>query len=100
MSVTGKAMCCRRSSGKPKTVWERFYDVQPSGKIHFRFWQRGGGYDLNLFSPDTVREKLEYMHNNPVKRGLCKAPADWRWSSASFYAGGDIGPVQIETAVI
>jgi hypothetical protein len=26
-----------------------------------------------------------YIHNNPVKRGLCQKARDWRWSSARFY---------------
>jgi len=26
---------------------------------------------------------VEYIHNNPVKSGLCKAPQDWKWSSAN-----------------
>jgi REP element-mobilizing transposase RayT len=27
---------------------------------------------------------LNYMHNNPVKRGLVKEPSDWPWSSWRF----------------
>ncbi len=38
-----------------------------------RVWQRGG-YDLNIWSEKKRLEKLNYMHNNPVKRGLVKAP--------------------------
>ena len=35
------------------------------------------------------REKLEYMHRNPVTRGLVKDPKDWAWSSyASFSERG------------
>jgi putative transposase len=32
-----------------------------------------------------VEEKLNYMHNNPVKRGLVKEPGDWPWSSWRYY---------------
>ena len=52
-----------------------------------RFWQPGGGYDRNIHSDDEFFEKLEYMHTNPVKRGLVTQPTDWRWSSARWYAG-------------
>ena len=31
-------------------------------------------------------ERLEYMHLNPVKKGLAKRPEDWRWSSYSNFA--------------
>jgi hypothetical protein len=28
---------------------------------------------------------LEYIRNNPVKRGLCQQAVDWKWSSARYY---------------
>jgi len=38
-------------------------------------------------SPDGVLlQKLEYMHNNPVKRGYVDEPVHWRYSSARNYA--------------
>jgi hypothetical protein len=33
-----------------------------------------------------IREKLDYMHRNPVTRKLVEHPKDWPWSSWSFYA--------------
>src|ERR1700719_3901478 len=48
-----------------------------------RFWQPRF-YDFNVYSSYKVREKLEYMHANPVKRGLVKNPGAWMWSSFSF----------------
>lgn len=60
-----------------------------------RFWQRGGGYDRNIHSDEERREKIEYMHWNPVKRGLVNRPEDWPWSSARWYAGDRSSVVQI-----
>ncbi|TVQ76814.1 MAG: hypothetical protein EA380_08120 [Phycisphaeraceae bacterium] len=51
------------------------------GKAAFRFWQEGGGYDRNLTNGDAVRASIEYIHMNPVRRGLCKRASDWAWSS-------------------
>ncbi len=34
-----------------------------------------------------LRQKLEDIHNNPVKRGFVDDPEHWRWSSARCYAG-------------
>ena len=31
-------------------------------------------------------EKLDYVHRNPVQRGLVTRPEDWTWSSARRYA--------------
>src|SRR5712664_1543494 len=50
-----------------------------------RFWQPRF-YDFNVYSEKKKREKLEYMHENPVKRGLVKNPGAWMWSSFLFYA--------------
>lgn len=44
------------------------------------FWQ-ARFYDFNVFSQRKKREKLEYMHSNPVGRGLVSHPKDWPWSS-------------------
>jgi len=35
----------------------RMEDRQPSGEVHYRFWQRGGGYDRNVFEPMTVFDR-------------------------------------------
>lgn len=45
-------------------------------------------YDLNLFWPRKIEEKLAYMHLNPVRAGLVRHPCDWPWSSARFYDQG------------
>jgi putative transposase len=42
-------------------------------------------------------EKLQYMHRNPVKRGLVAKPEDWRWSSFRLYPTGEVGTVEIES---
>jgi putative transposase len=62
---------------------------QPNGEVHYRFWQRGGGYDRNVIESATVHQMIEYIHANPVRRGLVEQATDWLWSSARFYAGLD-----------
>ncbi len=54
-------------------------------------------YDFNVWSPEKRVEKLDYMHNNPVERGLVPTPAHWRWSSFRTYAYGEPGLVRINT---
>ena len=44
-----------------------------------------GSADSTRSNEKKRREKLNYMHNNPVKRGLVKQPGDWPWSSWRFY---------------
>lgn len=42
-------------------------------------------------------EKLNYIHENPVRRGLMKSAPDWVGSSARHYATGEVGTVEIES---
>lgn len=62
--------------------------------MEFRFWQAGGGYDRNVGDESTLRTMIDYIHQNPVRRGLVDRPEDWIWSSARWYAGLD--PVVLE----
>ena len=55
------------------------------GKHCFRCWQEGPGYDRNINSVEALQASLNYIHMNPVRRGLCEKPTDWPWSSARYY---------------
>lgn len=52
----------------------------------YQFWQEGSHAEM-VFSEAVMREKLEYIHQNPVKRGYVDMPEHWRYSSARNYAG-------------
>jgi putative transposase len=59
---------------------------------------RGGFWQLRYFDRAirTVRDygdALEYMHLNPVKKGLVSKPEEWAWSS--FHSYGGPGPVRL-----
>lgn len=59
------------------------------------FWQRRC-YDHNCRTRETIIEKIEYCHNNPVKRGLTSDPSGWRWSSFCWYEGYDETILEID----
>ena len=61
-----------------------------------QFWQRRF-YDFNVWSQRKEIEKLNYMHRNPVVRGLVDRPEEWGWSSYCHYLTGERGTVQIES---
>jgi len=46
-----------------------------------RFWMRGY-WDRYIRDQQHLDAALHYVHQNPVKAGLCQRPEDWRWSSA------------------
>ena len=60
--------------GQLRMAFPRFIEELP------QFWQPRF-YDFNVYSPKNKNEKLDYMHANPVVRGLVKHPKDWPWSS-------------------
>jgi putative transposase len=52
-----------------------------------QFWQEG--FHPQAIGDDLMMEqKLDYVHNNPVKRGLVAAPEHWRYSSAHEWLVG------------
>ena len=52
----------------------------------YQFWQEGS-HPQGIDNEAMLRQKLEYIHQNPVKRGYVDEPEHWRWSSARNYAG-------------
>jgi putative transposase len=60
------------------------------------FWQTRY-YDFNVHSEKKRAEKLRYIHQNPVRRGLVGKPEDWLWSSFRHYLTGENGRVEIES---
>jgi putative transposase len=62
--------------------------IQPRpGETAFHFRQAGPGYDRNLTEINTILSAIDYIHENPVRRGLCRRAVDWRWSSAGRLIG-------------
>lgn len=54
-------------------------------------------YDHNCRTTETTIEKINYCHWNPVRRGLVASPADWRWSSYSYYGESCDAPIEIDS---
>jgi putative transposase len=63
--------------------------------INHSVWEKRC-YDHNCRTPDTVREKINYCHNNPVSKGLVAEPGEWRWSSWQWYRGDCDVPLEID----
>jgi REP element-mobilizing transposase RayT len=65
-----------------------------SGQTHAVWLQDFSSIDI--WSPKFIRQKLDYIHMNPVRAGLCDHPAKWRWSSYHAYLPHEAGDVPIE----
>jgi REP element-mobilizing transposase RayT len=54
---------------------------------HHQVWLEGSHPQV-IVDDAMMRQKLEYLHNNPVKREWVSAPEHWRYSSAHEWLGG------------
>ena len=78
----------------------RMLDVRSDGRRCLRFWQCGGGYDRNIISATEVREKIGYIHKNPLRAGLVADPKDWKWSSFLAWESGVNEPLPIDRETV
>jgi REP element-mobilizing transposase RayT len=53
---------------------------------HHQFWQHDN-HPIEIYSYKFVSQKINYVHNNPVKAGYVSRPEDYKYSSAKDYAG-------------
>jgi len=53
----------------------------------YQFWKRRA-LSIELRTNKVYRQKLDYIHLNPVKAGFCKLPEEYKYSSALFYETG------------
>lgn len=51
------------------------------------FWQHHNK-PIELWSEEVIKQKLHYLHHNPVAAGFVTQPEHWKYSSAIDYAGG------------
>ena len=54
---------------------------------NFQLWQQDN-HPIGLNNNQMIEQKMEYIHANPVKAGIVWKPEDYRFSSATDYAGG------------
>lgn len=90
--VPGILWCLKRSIASEVVGRWRELDAPVLRRItdkngRARFWDPGGGYDHNVISAERRRQKVLYIHENPVRKGICTEPTDYPWSSARSYAG-------------
>lgn len=54
----------------------------------YQFWQQHN-QPIELWSTPVIKQKVWYIHNNPVKSGFVNEPWEWKYSSARNYAEMD-----------
>jgi putative transposase len=76
--------------------WLRRLSTEYPSRRVFRFWQPGDGFDHNIFREKTIPAVIDYIHLNPIRRGLVDDPTNWIWSSARFWNGSYDVPIAMD----
>ena len=50
-----------------------------------------------ILSEDVLRQKIQYIHSNPVRKGFVAEASRWRYSSASIYEGKSGIDLKVDT---
>lgn len=65
-----------------------FCKPEHKGDSQDQVWQEGV-HPQGILTETMLRQKIDYIHYNPVKLGLVDRPEDWRYASARNYLGRD-----------
>ncbi|MBS1609273.1 MAG: transposase [Bacteroidetes bacterium] len=60
-----------------------YFQVEAKDR-EYQFWERNA-LSVELRRHEVFVQKLDYIHWNPVKAGLCNVPEEYKYSSALFY---------------
>lgn len=87
-SYTARRIIDTLQQRKARWMLGQLAHARPNRKTdqHYQVWQEG-------HQPKQIRggamlwQKIDYIHQNPVKRGYVDDPTHWRYSSARDYTG-------------
>ena len=85
-----------------RSIWR---EAQSLGRQPMDAWAMGSGakpfwktrvYDFNVTTEKTLHAKLDYMHKNPITRGLAERAEQWVWSSYRYYEYDDDSVIALD----
>jgi len=89
-AYTAKEILAYLRKRNESTLLKLFENLKRPHKMGstYQVWEEGSHPQV-IDGERMLRQKLEYIHQNPVKRGYVDLPEHWRYSSARNYAGQD-----------
>ena len=72
----------------------KYFKAKHKKESRYQVWQEGFHPQL-ISSEEMLRQKVEYIHANPVRAGLVERAEDWVYSSAKNYLG-EVGVLEID----
>jgi len=95
---TGRPLCDFCETRSPRCFVETFRAASPDDRQR-RFWQ-SSRHPEAIESEVFWRQKMDYLHENPCRKGLVVRAADWRFSSAAYYVSDGRSPCDIKISPI
>lgn len=84
LKYTAQQMKKEMLANHPEQIQEFFVNAKDR---KYQIWERNP-LSIEIWSEKVFLEKLKYIHDNPVRAGICKWPDDYNYSSALFYKFG------------
>ena len=87
------------------------YVVMPE-HVHLLIYPECDGYEMRTIltalkrsvarnaKEKSVASVIEYLHANPLRRGLVTDPAEWEWSRARFWDGHTAVPIRMDNPFV
>jgi putative transposase len=77
--------CLRDIWHRHGRLWSSPLNEWANGRMPKQTIMSTRGYDFNIDRQETLLEKIDYCHKNPITRSLVDRPEDWQWSSYRYY---------------
>jgi hypothetical protein len=90
---TGRKLLDYSARHLPKCFTEEYREYAGKDRDR-RFWQPTQ-HPVGIFSDGFWNQKMDYLHNNPCRKGLVSRPEDWRFSSARYWLTREAGDVPL-----
>jgi hypothetical protein len=90
---TGRQLLDYANRHLPKSFTEEFHKYAGKDRQR-RFWQPTQ-HPIGIFSEGLWKQKMDYLHQNPCRKGFVRNPEDWRFSSARYWLTGEKADVQL-----
>jgi REP element-mobilizing transposase RayT len=73
----------------------KYFAAVNSNNRNFQFWIQDN-HPIELWSLPVIWQKLNYIHDNPVRAGIVSDPTHYLYSSATDYYCGRNGLLEID----
>ena len=90
---TGRRLADYVDDNLQETLVKVIHTNDPADR-NWQIWQPGW-HEEGLLSEHFWKEKLDYIHQNPVRKGYVRLPEHWRYSSAGYGLKQEVGDVPI-----